>query len=294
MEIHAAGIGIHPVAHTASLMLHPEILHLMAHPFQLLSQLEHIGLRAAVGVKEFVDHQDLHLVCSSLLYTDVEISLHIFFFSLFVPLLLAAFLPHGQWFSLGIDELTVFRNFQAPHHNGHPVQDVDGIIEGSIIGQVGEEDIKVHRHQRIGRYLGVPLLHPVDAECQLKEYPYPPAPEAHFQIQLQIDVVGSRRGQRIAGVFGGVGIDEIVCEKGGIGIDLNMGCSAPQIYKTGAGIAWILKPLKETAEAVSKVKKSLDLIEEKTQNHFRFSVKCRLGNENFTEQTFFNFTDMPV
>ena len=58
---------------------------------------------------------------------------------------------------------------------------------------------------------------------------------------------------------------EIVCEKGGIGIDLNMGCSAPQIYKTGAGIAWMLKPLKETAEAVSKVKKSLNLIEEKTQ-----------------------------
>lgn len=87
---------------------------------------------------------------------------------------------------------------------------------------------------------------------------------------------------------------EIVCEEGGIGIDLNMGCSAPQIYKTGAGIAWMLKPLKETAEAVSKVKKSLDLIEEKTQNHFRFSVKCRLGNENFTEQTFFNFTDMLV
>ena len=87
---------------------------------------------------------------------------------------------------------------------------------------------------------------------------------------------------------------EIVCEKGGIGIDLNMGCSAPQIYKTGAGIAWMLKPLKETAEAVSKVKKSMNLIEEKTQNHFRFSVKCRLGNENFTEQTFFNFTDMLV
>lgn len=102
VEIHAAGVGIHPVAHTASLMLHPEILHLMAHPFQLLSQLEHIGLRAAVGVEEFVYHQDLHLVRSSLLYTDVEIFLHIFFFSLFVPLLLAAFLHHGQWFSLGI------------------------------------------------------------------------------------------------------------------------------------------------------------------------------------------------
>lgn len=87
---------------------------------------------------------------------------------------------------------------------------------------------------------------------------------------------------------------EIVCEKGGIGIDLNMGCSAPQIYKTGAGIAWMLKPLEETKEAVSKVKKTLKLIEERTQKHFRLSVKCRLGDENFTEQSFFNFTDMLV
>ena len=87
---------------------------------------------------------------------------------------------------------------------------------------------------------------------------------------------------------------EIVCEKGGIGIDLNMGCSAPQIYKTGAGIAWMLKPLKETKEAVSKVKETLNLIEEKTQKHFRLSVKCRLGDENFTEQSFFNFTDMLI
>ena len=30
-------------------------------------------------------------------------------------------------------------------------------------------------------------------------------------------------------------------------IDLNMGCSAPQIAKTGAGIAWMTKPVEETA-----------------------------------------------
>ena len=56
----------------------------------------------------------------------------------------------------------------------------------------------------------------------------------------------------------------------------------------------MLKPLKETKEAVSKVKETLNLIEEKTQKHFRLSVKCRLGDENFTEQSFFNFTDMLI
>ena len=44
VEIHAAGVGPHPVAHTAALVLHPEILHLVAHLFQLLSQLEDVCL----------------------------------------------------------------------------------------------------------------------------------------------------------------------------------------------------------------------------------------------------------
>lgn len=41
-----------------------------------------------------------------------------------------------------------------------------------------------------------------------------------------------------------------------IGIDLNMGCCAPDIVNSGAGIAWMLKPIKETQELVSGVKKS--------------------------------------
>lgn len=49
----------------------------------------------------------------------------------------------------------------------------------------------------------------------------------------------------------------IVAQKGGIGVDINMGCSAPQIYKTGAGIAWMLKPLSETRAAVRAVKEAL-------------------------------------
>ena len=43
-----------------------------------------------------------------------------------------------------------------------------------------------------------------------------------------------------------------------IGIDLNMGCCAPDIVNSGAGIAWMLKPIKETQELVSGVKKVLD------------------------------------
>ncbi len=80
---------------------------------------------------------------------------------------------------------------------------------------------------------------------------------------------------------------KIVLENGGIGIDINMGCSAPQIYKTGAGIAWMLKPLSETIDAVQAVHKELG-------NQFRLSVKCRLGDEDFTESSFFDFTDALV
>lgn len=86
---------------------------------------------------------------------------------------------------------------------------------------------------------------------------------------------------------------EIIAPLGGIGIDLNMGCSAPQIYKTGAGIAWMLKPLEETKELIKSVKSVLP-------EHMRLSVKCRLGEEDknhptgFNEEKFFAFTDMLV
>ena len=83
-----------------------------------------------------------------------------------------------------------------------------------------------------------------------------------------------------------------VAEKGGIGIDINMGCSAPQIYKTGAGISWMLKPLKETEEAVCKIKRNIEEAERQTGKKIRLSVKCRLGDEDFTENSFFSFTDM--
>ncbi|MBP5751686.1 MAG: tRNA-dihydrouridine synthase family protein [Treponema sp.] len=86
----------------------------------------------------------------------------------------------------------------------------------------------------------------------------------------------------------------IVAEKDGIGIDLNMGCSAPQIYKTGAGISWMLKPVSETSRMVSAVKKVLDEYQDKSGIHKRLSVKCRLGADDFKDDDFFSFCDMLV
>ena len=80
---------------------------------------------------------------------------------------------------------------------------------------------------------------------------------------------------------------EIVLAKNGIGVDINMGCSAPQIYKTGAGISWMLKDPKETEELVKLVKSVMP-------QDKRLSVKMRLGKDDFTEQEFFDFVEMLV
>ncbi len=87
---------------------------------------------------------------------------------------------------------------------------------------------------------------------------------------------------------------KVLCPLGGIGIDINMGCSAPQIYKTGAGIAWMLKDINQTRDLVHKVKHILDEYEAETSCHMRLSVKCRLGAEDYTDEGFFAFTDMLV
>ncbi len=73
----------------------------------------------------------------------------------------------------------------------------------------------------------------------------------------------------------------------GIGIDINMGCSAPDIYKYGAGIAWMIKDRTET-QAMVKAVRSVVPAEK------RLSVKLRLGDDNFTEAGFFDFCDMLV
>ena len=75
----------------------------------------------------------------------------------------------------------------------------------------------------------------------------------------------------------------LLLQYGGFGIDLNMGCCAPQIVNTGAGFAWMKKPLSETASLVSKVKKAVLLYDEQKAGPqtapIRLSVKLRLGEE---------------
>ena len=73
----------------------------------------------------------------------------------------------------------------------------------------------------------------------------------------------------------------------GIGLDLNMGCSAPDIYKYGAGISWMLKDIEETRQMVRAVRAVVP-------EGKRLSVKLRLGDDNFTDDGFFSFTDMLV
>ena len=81
----------------------------------------------------------------------------------------------------------------------------------------------------------------------------------------------------------------------GIGLDINMGCSAPDVYKTGAGIGWMLRPLEETREMICEVGKEIEQYNRiNLENKKRFSVKLRLGDENFTDEGFFSFCDMLI
>ncbi len=86
----------------------------------------------------------------------------------------------------------------------------------------------------------------------------------------------------------------ILADLPGIGIDINMGCSAPQIANTGAGIAWMLKPMSETQAMVHAVKSALENSAKDGRKPPRLSVKLRLGADNFSDEGFFNFTDMLV
>lgn len=84
---------------------------------------------------------------------------------------------------------------------------------------------------------------------------------------------------------------KIVSELGGIGIDINMGCPAPDIYKTGAGCAWMSKPHSEVASMLKKVK---SVLENSTTSCKRLSCKIRLGEEDFTIEKLFAYCDMLV
>ncbi len=80
----------------------------------------------------------------------------------------------------------------------------------------------------------------------------------------------------------------------GIGVDINMGCSAPQIYNTGAGISWMLKDRAETQEMVRAVKSAVENAAKDGRPAKRLSVKLRLGDENFTREGFLDFCKMLV
>lgn len=75
----------------------------------------------------------------------------------------------------------------------------------------------------------------------------------------------------------------ILAQLGGIGIDINMGCSAPEIVRSGAGLAWMLKSERETLLMIEGVRKAVD------KTNMRLSVKMRLGADNFSPQNFFAF-----
>ncbi len=71
----------------------------------------------------------------------------------------------------------------------------------------------------------------------------------------------------------------LLIERGGMGIDFNMGCSAPQIVRSGAGIAWMYKEDSELIQLLKNLRRAVDEAEERFQKKLRFSVKLRLGKE---------------
>jgi len=78
----------------------------------------------------------------------------------------------------------------------------------------------------------------------------------------------------------------------GLGVDINMGCSAPDIYRYGSGIAWMMRPLPETARMVSAVRNELERRGTEGAGRKRLSVKIRLGDEDFSAAGFVEFCSM--
>ena len=112
-----------------------------------------------------------------------------------------------------------------------------------------------------------------------------PAPQ---KIVWQLTGTDSERMTRAA---------QRLVELPGLGLDINMGCSAPDIYKTGAGIGWMLRPLEECSQMVRSVGEVVSSYNRRIgegESPKRFSVKLRLGDDNFTDEGFFSFCDMLV
>ncbi len=87
---------------------------------------------------------------------------------------------------------------------------------------------------------------------------------------------------------------KVLLDLPGIGLDINMGCSAPDIYRFGAGIGWMLKAQSETEEMIKEVSGVVESHNKEKNDNKRFSVKLRLGDDNFTDEKFYSFCDMLV
>lgn len=61
----------------------------------------------------------------------------------------------------------------------------------------------------------------------------------------------------------------------GIGVDINMGCSAPDILRAGAGAAWLDRDIKEVQKMVRAVRRAV----KETDASKRLSVKMRLAGK---------------
>lgn len=73
---------------------------------------------------------------------------------------------------------------------------------------------------------------------------------------------------------------------GGLGIDINMGCSAPDIARFGSGIAWMAKESAVTAELVKAVRREIDQAGPNASGggRHRLGAKIRLGFEENEEK----------
>ncbi len=84
---------------------------------------------------------------------------------------------------------------------------------------------------------------------------------------------------------------ELLLSYGGIGLDLNMGCSAPDIVRGGAGVAWMEKDPAEASELVRGVRSVIDRAARLSADsgigfsgpaahRARLGVKLRLGSDD--------------
>jgi len=76
----------------------------------------------------------------------------------------------------------------------------------------------------------------------------------------------------------------ILLDKGGEGIDLNMGCAAPHIVTTGAGFAWTKKPKDEVKLLIQNARSAIDEYCKKNNALPKtLSIKMRLPSEKYEE-----------